>query len=228
MSTTRPSFPLRLVAALAVVTAWLVAIAGPVHAHEGRHVGEYNLVVGFLHEPAIVEEPNGLELRVSKGHHGSEEPVEGLADTLQAEVIFGGQVMPLKLSPVWGEPGAYKAEFIPTAEGSYTFRIFGTIEGTPVDERFTSGPQTFSEVYSRSELSFPKRVSAVSTVEEIALQANDLADTARLLGIAGLVAGILGLAVGTSGLLVARRATQASEAVLRMTPREAGTGGDRG
>jgi hypothetical protein len=216
--------PLRLVVALTVVAAWSVAVAGPASAHEGRHVGEYHFVVGFLHEPAIVEEPNGLDLRVTKGHHGAEEPVEGLAETLQAEVIFGGQVMSLKLSPVWGEPGAYKAEFIPTAEGAYTFRIFGTIEGTPIDERFTSGPETFSEVFSRSDLSFPKRVAPVSFVQETASDALDTAAQARLFGILGFVTGLLGLLAGASGLVVARRARQASAVAIRANPREAGSG----
>lgn len=35
-------------------------------AHEGREVGEYNLVVGFRVEPALIDEPNGVYLLVTK------------------------------------------------------------------------------------------------------------------------------------------------------------------
>lgn len=221
MSTMRALFSTRLVVALAVATAGLLASAGNAGAHEHRHVGDYEIVVGFLNEPAIVEEPNGLELRVTKGEGEAAQPVEGLAETLQAEVIYGDQVMPLELRPAFGEPGSYQAEFIPTAEGAYTFRIFGTIEGTPIDERFTSGPETFSEVQSRADLSFPRRVPPASEIEGMAAEASDTAATARLLGIAGLVAGLLGLIVGASGLVAARRALRSTSEGARMAPREA-------
>ncbi|MCM8747794.1 hypothetical protein NET02_01385 [Thermomicrobiaceae bacterium CFH 74404] len=215
------SFPTRLVVVLAVAIAGLIATIGSASAHEHRHVGEYEIVVGFLNEPAIVEEPNGLELRVMKGEGDAAQPVEGLADTLQAEVMYGDQVMPLQLRPAFGEPGSYKAEFIPTAEGAYTFHIFGTIEGTPIDERFTSGPETFSEVQSRADLSFPQRVSPASEIERMAGEANDAAATARLLGIAGLVVGLLGLIAGGSGLVLARRAMRSTSETARVMPREA-------
>lgn len=221
MSVKRALFRTRLVVAVSIATAGLMASIGLASAHEGRHVGEYEIVVGFLHEPAIVEEPNGLELRVMKGEGDAAQPVEGLADTLQAEVIYGDQTMPLELRPAFGEPGAYQAEFIPTAEGAYTFHIFGTIEGTPIDERFTSGPETFSEVQSRADLSFPKRVPAASEIEGMVARASDTAATARLLGIAGLVVGLLGLIAGGSGLALARRALRSTPETARVTPREA-------
>lgn len=221
MSTMRALFPTRLVVALAIATAGLMASIGLAGAHEHRHVGEYEIVVGFLNEPAIVEEPNGLSLRVTKGEGEAAQPVEGLADTLQAEVIYGDQTMPLTLEPAFGQPGSYRANFIPTAEGAYTFHIFGTIEGTPIDERFTSGPETFSEVHSRADLSFPKRVPPASEIEGMAAQASDAAATARLLGIAGLVVGLLGLIAGASGLVLARRALRSTSETARVTPREA-------
>ena len=35
-------------------------------AHEGRNVGDYNLVVGFLHEPAYEGQLNAVSLLVTK------------------------------------------------------------------------------------------------------------------------------------------------------------------
>ena len=40
--------------------------------------------------------------------------------------------------------------------GDYTFRIYGTIDGTEIDESFTSGPETFGAVEDPAPLQFPK------------------------------------------------------------------------
>jgi len=42
------------------------------------------------------------------------------------------------------------------ATGDYTFRIVGDIEGTPVDETFTSSPQGVDAVQPREPFEFPK------------------------------------------------------------------------
>src|SRR5690606_24051753 len=147
-----------------------------------------------------------------RGSGAEAEPVEGLAGSLQAEVIYGGQTMELELRPAFGQPGAYRAEFIPTAEGAYTFHITGSIEGMEIDEQFTSGPETFAEVASRDALTFPNSVDTVGAVQEIAENAEDGASTAQLLGIAGLVAGVAGLIAGVAALVMSRRPQAASPA----------------
>ncbi len=50
------------VLAIAVMT---VAVSEPLSAHEGRNVGEYNLVVGFLHEPTYEGHLNAVSLVVT-------------------------------------------------------------------------------------------------------------------------------------------------------------------
>lgn len=197
---TRIKFALAALAAFAM----LIVGMGVASAHEHRTIGDYTFVVGFLNEPAIVEEPNGLDLRVSKGHEDQAPPVEGLDKTLKAEVINGGQTMPLEISPVFNKLGSYKATFIPTAEGDYTFHIFGTIGGQPVDEKFTSSPTTFSSVESRSALTFPVKVEPVSKVAATATAADNAADSAKMYGLAGLGVGVLGLIVGIAAIMTAR------------------------
>jgi hypothetical protein len=149
-------------AAVVMLFALLPAIAG---AHESRDVadGQYRLVVGFLNEPVAVGDKSGLDLRVSKPVGESTTPipegedafapVEGLETTLQAEVFFGDQRMALTIEPRFGQPGAYASWFYPNAAGDYSFHVFGTIEGVPIDETFTSGPDTFGPVEER--LLFP-------------------------------------------------------------------------
>jgi hypothetical protein len=141
------------------------ALSWTATAHEHRTVGSYELVVGFLNEPAVSNELNGLSLRVTEAPaedtaatpeaDAEGAPVEGLEATLQAEVIYGDQRMPLTLAPAWNDPGHYVAPLIPTQPGDYSFHIWGTINGAEIDETFTAGPETFSTVIDRTTLEFP-------------------------------------------------------------------------
>lgn len=185
----------------AVLGAVLTVVVGVGTAigHEVREVGEYTLVVGFLDEPVYSGEKSGLELRVSHG----EEPVEGLEETLEAEVTFAGESRELPISPIFGEPGAYQSVFFPTAAGPYTFHISGTIDGQEVDESFTSGPDTFSEVQDVTLGQFPVVLPAAGDTARDAEAGAAAAGTATLalvIGGAGLVAGLVAL-----GLTLARR-----------------------
>jgi hypothetical protein len=196
-----PAWPF-LGATIALIA--LVLSTGLASAHEHKTVGDYTLTVGFLNEPAIDEEPNALDFRVAQGTGDSAKPVEGLATTIKAEVKFGGQTMPLTLSPVFNTPGSYKANFIPTAAGTYTFHISGTINNTPVDETFVSGPDTFSDVEDATTMQFPTKVNSVVSVSQTAHDAGDTADSARIFGIIGIVVGVLGLIAGIAGMMMAR------------------------
>jgi hypothetical protein len=139
--------------ALAVLTLLGLALAMPfaASAHEHREVGDVTLVVGFIAEPAIQGDTNGIWLEVTQG----EEPVTGLADTLKAQAIFGDQTRDFDLVPAFGEDGVYEAVFIPTEPGDYTFRFYGQINGVDVDETFTSSPEGFDSVAARADLEFP-------------------------------------------------------------------------
>ena len=78
-------------------------------------------------EPAYEGQKNGVSLRVTK-RDSITEPVEGLEDTLQVEVTHlpsdTSREMPLRT--IFGDPGHYTADLIPTAPGHYRFRFFGT------------------------------------------------------------------------------------------------------
>ena len=136
-----------------------------VAAHESRDIadGRYTIVVGFMDEPVFAGDKSGLEFWVSDasaatpgaGEDAEGAPVAGLEETLQAEVIFGDQTLTLALSPAFGEPGKYESVFFPMQPGDYTFRIFGTIGDTEIDETFTSGPETFGPIEDPEPLRFP-------------------------------------------------------------------------
>ncbi len=72
-----------LIAAVGIVTATL---ASPVSAHEGRDVGDYNLVVGFLIEPAYEGQLNGVSLVVTRAaNHEAAEDDSMMETKMEAE-----------------------------------------------------------------------------------------------------------------------------------------------
>lgn len=136
-------------------------------AHEQREIadGQYHVVVGFLNEPAVQGELNGISVRISvndpeatpaaEGEEVERAPVEGLETSLTFEIIYEDQTAELPVETVFRDPGHYVAYVIPTEPGVYSFRISGEIDGVAIEETFTAGPETFSEVAPRADLEFP-------------------------------------------------------------------------
>lgn len=201
---------LLLAGAVLMVGGSYLATTGDAFAHERREVAEYTFVIGFLNEPALLNQPNSLDLRISRTE--DEAPIEGLEETLQVEVTAQGETMELNVTPRFNAPGAYNGHFMPTAEGTYTFRVSGTIEDNEVDETFTSGPGTFSEV--NAPQGFPNPYTAPSAdagsgtgagadLEQriAALESDSGGGNGTTIGVIGIVIGALGLAAGGTALM---------------------------
>jgi hypothetical protein len=198
-----------------VTTAILVGVAGPAAAHERREVGQRVFVVGFGEEPAYAGQPNSVQLVLTDL---KERPVTDLGDSLSVEVVFGDQRTKLSLEPrfvvgVFGEPGDYRAYFIPSRPGRFTFHFSGTIKSQQVDETFTSGPKTFDDVQDPVEQMFPVKDPTTGQLaerldREVARleSSNDNSGVARALGIAGVAVGFVAVAVA---LVALRRRTRA-------------------
>jgi hypothetical protein len=168
---------------------WPTAV---VSAHGSAQVGDYRVEIGFQNEPALQDEPNGLDLRVTNSKTGN--PVTGLENSLQAEVIFGASKKLLKIEPVEEQAGAYTAFIIPTQVGDYTWHIFGTIENTPVDLSITSSPTTFASVEPKSDVSFPKREPSMAELQSELQRARVTAITGVVVGAIGLLLAIVAFA----------------------------------
>jgi hypothetical protein len=121
----------------------------------------------------------------------------------------------------WGEQGDYRAFFIPTAPGAYTFRVTGSLGGKKIDRSYTSGKDGFDEITDPAEVQYPAveptgsqvttrldretaRINAALATER--QEADDQVADAQRLATIGLIVGALGLlaAVGV-GVLVLRR-----------------------
>jgi hypothetical protein len=106
---------------------------------------------------------------------------------------------------------------VPTAPGSYSFHVTGSIKGQAVDEKFTSGAETFgdmndpadvqypvkqptgAELASRLDRELPRLTQALAASQRDARDARGAASRAGIIAVVGVVVGILGLAVGVAG-----------------------------
>jgi hypothetical protein len=137
--------------ALAVLISFL-SVTPQAFAHERQLYTiagqDYLFVVGSLNEPIFVDDKTGVYLRVltpdpndpMNSNANGTAPVEGLEETLQVELGAGNVTKVLQLEPAFGEPGTYEAPFYPTVATTITYRVFGTINNTPVDLTFTCSP----------------------------------------------------------------------------------------
>jgi len=233
-------------AAVPVLSVALILVpAGVASAHEEHDVGPYSVAVGFGDEPAYAGIKNSVQVFI---HTKSDKPVVDLGPTLNVQVSYGNQTMDkMTMEPnfevgEFGIPGDYRAFFVPTRPGDYTFHFTGTIKGTPVNESFTSGPKTFSSVDDPSSVEFPvkdpttgelgdavqrlqPRVDGAVAAQQRLTAENrtlrDDVDSAKSLATVALIVGgalgLIGIGVGLAGLAAARRARRGALAPAAAT-----------
>jgi hypothetical protein len=128
--------------ALASVASLLSAAPALAHEHQEFRIGgkEYEFTIGSLNEPVYVDDKTGVDMRVERMEKKVGIPVEGLEKTLRVELIAGDVKRVQELSTVYGTKGAYKSPFYPTVATTLSYRIYGTLEGHPVDLVFTCNP----------------------------------------------------------------------------------------
>jgi hypothetical protein len=193
---------LSLVAGMAVVVASLGALSNVAAAHETRNVGPYVFVVGWLNEPAFQGQPNAATVRITDPRVTPPKPVLDVNQTLTIRVFSGGLSTPFTgtVRSVFGQPGLYALDVIPTASGGYKYQFTGKVESLDVNETFESGPGRFNDVEAASDMQYPERVPSGA---DLARRLDDLqaaADQGRVLAI---VAVVIGLA--TLGVVLTRR-----------------------
>ncbi len=160
----------------------------------------------------------GMVMESGERHEEKTAPVEGLQDTLQVEVTYvpSGASRTMALHTVFGDPGHYVADLIPTSPGHYRFRFFGAIEGSPVDKTFDSmaGGGAFDDVQAASAIHFPEIVASAREVEgvvrgaqataeqarEEAMSASGSVSAASTLGIIGIIVGAIGIMLGSGAV----------------------------
>ena len=209
------------------------------HERDTFRIGfrEYVFTVGSLNEPIMVDKISGVDFRVALvpatggGHPDHREagtPVVGLDQTLKVELSAGNKKETLALDPVRNTPGSYAANFIPTVQTTYSYRIFGTIDNQPVDATFSCVTGEVSEsAEDNAEVKLSGTVTRIGKVgafgcpsarkiagfPEPALSSYDLSQNTQSLAAAVEAAGkqaamsqtlsIVALIVGVAGLALA-------------------------
>jgi hypothetical protein len=121
-----------IVAGVIVLTALLINFQ-IVFAHEGVTVGDYELEIGWLNEPPVVDQQNAIVVIVTDTSGGGSEPVEDVS-ALTVTISYGGQNKTLTLQPLGEDtPGQFVAPILPTVAGLYTINLGGTLGDTTVD-----------------------------------------------------------------------------------------------
>jgi hypothetical protein len=185
-----------LVMILTAVSLFLLATPHQTLAHTRVEVGDYVLIVGWQEEPVIVGERNAIVVEVHRlvANSDNEAPVDGVESTLDLELIYAGNKFRANINPT-ERAGVYTAEVYPTVRGQYTVRLFGSIEGTEIDE--TLNPE---EVSSASRLQFPEAEPDPFTLQSRidALEAE--LRMSRLFAYAGVLIGLVGTILGAVGI----------------------------
>ena len=112
---------------------------GVAFAHTVDSVGEYRLEIGWMNEPVVSGETNGIELFVNPlepelplEEQEFKNGVAGLHKFLKMQLILKDEKITLPLSPDHNIPGKYYAYVNPTVAGFYQTNILGTIGNTTV------------------------------------------------------------------------------------------------
>ncbi len=205
----------------------LLATAPSAWAHTHRVVTingqQVEFVIGWVNEPSYANEINFVDFwahyinaTCPQGTVSTVCPVYGLDQSLQVQVLLGGQSEVLQFSPNLSNDvpplfyGEYTAPLTPTVPGTISFRVFGNVNNTAVNETFTCGPTTFECVDPASEIQFPTQISsgsdlqtslssAQSQITNMQTQITNLQNqlqSAYLIGGVGIVVGVVGVVIG--------------------------------
>ncbi len=172
--------------ASALIAGALIALATSFAAASAHYVftaGKYRIAIGWQNEPSsgsdtYVGAQNAIQVFIDVASatdlHGT--PVSTLNQDcthpdFQVTVTVGTTTSsPFCPALVYdtdtgnGRMDEYDYPMIPTVVGAYTFHIFGTINGIPINTKVTSGPTTFDSIADSSSVEFPVAVPAVAAI----------------------------------------------------------------
>ena len=192
---------LALAIAMALVAGMPLAVR-PVAAHQQVTVGEFVLTVGWRDEPAVAGYLNGLDLGIQHRYsNGTTVWVVGVEGNLTAILSTGPKNVSKALDPQFGRDGWYTFDVIPTRAGTYTVRLMGHLDTTPVDVTVTLD----DEVVPASDLDFPVADPPASDLQTQLDAANAAIAGLQLQLALALALALLGILVGAVGLAMGWR-----------------------
>ena len=142
------------------------SFGGIVYAHTVDAVGEYRIEIGWMNEPVVSGDTNGLELYVSPlvacpdisiplecaNSQEFQNGIEGLRKLLKIQFVYDKtQTITLPLVVDHDIPGKYYAFITPTVSGYFQANLIGKILDTPVNLSMHPPP-----IAERSYIEFPE------------------------------------------------------------------------
>lgn len=178
-------------------------------AHERRAVAKYQVVVGWIVEPALEGQKNGVDLRVTSNVTGETKPVLGLEKTLKVEITY----IPTSISKtfdlrtIFNDPGHYTTDLILNESGVYRMRFFGNIEDTTINETFNSkgGGGGYGDVEPVADIQFPQQLPSIREITSATKGAQDAASSAKTMSVVATIIAAGGVAVGAGSWIIKRR-----------------------
>jgi len=106
------------------------------------------------------------------------------------------QTRDLPLRTVFGQPGYYVADVVPTRAGDYIFAFVGSIGADEINAAFDSADGKFDAVQATSAIEFPVAAPDPDQVGAELQAADAQAQRALLVGYIGAGLGVLGCLIG--------------------------------
>jgi hypothetical protein len=219
-------------AAIAVALAITLLLATfslrPAYAHNETEVGDIRIIGGWVNEPPLVNQLNGIVLIVER--ISDESPVTNAFSSMDVSVVKGGQSKALNVVPT-EEAGTYVADIVPTQLGQYAITLQGTMSGQQIDTQLeiedvedsaglnfppSSGngggiPQDFVDQMQAVISDLTAQVDAADAAAQEAREAAEQAaettaeikaeaDRAYLIGLVGIGVGLAGIAIAVVAL----------------------------
>ena len=142
------------------------SFAGIAYGHTVDAVGEYRVEIGWMNEPVMSGDTNGLELYISPlvdcpdisiplecaNSQEFQNGIEGLRKLLKIQFVYDKtQTITLPLVDDHNIPGKYYAFITPTVSGYFQANLIGKILDTPVNLSMHPPP-----IAERSYIEFPE------------------------------------------------------------------------
>lgn len=216
-----------LLLASALILSILAFSFRPALAHEEMVRGDIKIVGGWVNEPPLAGQLNGIELEITRVSDG--QPIANALAQLDISVKKGTPTKSLDFKRQ-EEPGIYAATILPTQTGQYAVVMKGTIAGQAIDgqieiedvedtARFnfppaTTGSGLSDEVVEQlqavitdltaqvdaANVAAEEAKTAAASATESSAELKMAADRAYLLGIIGVGVGVAGIAIGVAAL----------------------------
>ena len=191
------------------------------NAHTVDSVGEYRLEIGWMNEPVVSGQTNGIELYVSPfdpnipvEEQKFKDGITGLEKSLKIELVFEEKKIILPLNSDHNIPGKYYAFVVPTVSGYYQANLLGTIKDTTVS--ISMHPPKVDE---RGYIEFPEQsdvtlkqiiaahTSIVGDISDLKESVNRLNEStpATTLSYAGITLGTVGIITASIALFKMKR-----------------------